>query len=167
MRTAYTVCNFGSPLGNQPKATQKTAKLPKCGDSQQSAWQNWHCRHTIVSSVGTMARLRLTASGTSFFLHTNNIVYLNISQKILYQWQAGENLQKFTSLQTYLVGRYSAVSIATRYGLEGLGIESRLGRDFPHLSRQALGPTQLPIRWVPCLSRGLNFRGVALTTHHN
>ena len=34
---------------------------------------------------------------------------------------------------------YSVVGIATRYGLYGPGIESR---DFPHLSRPALGPTQ-------------------------
>ena len=34
------------------------------------------------------------------------------------------------------------VGIATRYGLEGLGIESRCGRDFPHPSRPALGTTQ-------------------------
>jgi hypothetical protein len=33
----------------------------------------------------------------------------------------------------------SSVSIVTRYGLEGPGIESRWGRDFPHLSRPALG----------------------------
>jgi len=32
------------------------------------------------------------------------------------------------------VGRDSSVGIATRYGLDGLGIESRWGRDFPHLS---------------------------------
>jgi hypothetical protein len=30
------------------------------------------------------------------------------------------------------VGRDSSVSIATRYGLGGPGIESRWGRDFPH-----------------------------------
>ena len=48
----------------------------------------------------------------------------------------------------------SSVSIVTRYGLDGPGIESRLGRDFPHPSRQALGATQPPIKWVPGLFPG-------------
>ena len=52
------------------------------------------------------------------------------------------------------VGRDSVVGTATRYGLDGSGIESRWGRDFPHLSIPALRPTQLPIQWVPGLSRG-------------
>ena len=29
------------------------------------------------------------------------------------------------------------------------GIESRWGRDFPHMSRPAMGPTQPPIQWIP------------------
>jgi hypothetical protein len=49
-------------------------------------------------------------------------------------------------------GPSSVVSIATAYGLDGLGIESRWGRDFPHLSRPALRPTQPPVKWVPGLS---------------
>ena len=36
----------------------------------------------------------------------------------------------------------SSVGIATAYGLDGPGIDSRWGRDFPHLSRPALRPTQ-------------------------
>jgi hypothetical protein len=33
----------------------------------------------------------------------------------------------------------SAVGIVTRYGLDGPGLESRWGRDFPHPSRPAQG----------------------------
>jgi hypothetical protein len=48
-----------------------------------------------------------------------------------------------------LVLIYSSVSIATRYGLDGPGIESRWGRVFPQPSRPALGTTQPPVQWVP------------------
>ena len=48
----------------------------------------------------------------------------------------------------------SSVGIAIRYGLDGPGIESRWGRDCPHPSRPALGPTQPPAQGVPGLSRG-------------
>jgi hypothetical protein len=54
----------------------------------------------------------------------------------------------------WINGPGSSVSIATGYGLDGQGIESRWGRDFPHLSRPALWPTQPPVQWVLGLSRG-------------
>jgi len=44
--------------------------------------------------------------------------------------------------------------IVSGYGLDGPGIESRWGQNFPHLSRPALGPIQLPVQWVLSLSRG-------------
>ena len=44
-----------------------------------------------------------------------------------------------------LQASYGVVGIATRYGLDGPGIESRWGLDFP---------TQSPVLWVPGLSRG-------------
>jgi hypothetical protein len=52
------------------------------------------------------------------------------------------------------VGRDSVVGIATRYELNGPGIESRWGRDFQHPSRPALGPIQPPAQWVPGLFPG-------------
>jgi hypothetical protein len=52
------------------------------------------------------------------------------------------------------VGQDSTVGIVTRYGLDGLGIESQWRRDFPHLSGPTLGPTQPPIQWAPGLFRG-------------
>ena len=50
-------------------------------------------------------------------------------------------------------GPGSVVGVTTGYGLNGSRIESRWVRDFPHLSRPALGPTQPPVQWVPGLSR--------------
>ena len=58
------------------------------------------------------------------------------------------------SVPLFTVGRDSSVGIATRYGLDGPGIESRWRQDFPHPSTPALGPTQSSIQWVPGLSRG-------------
>ena len=52
------------------------------------------------------------------------------------------------------MGQDSVVGIATGYGIDGPGIESRWGRDFPHLSRPALGPTEPPVQWVPGHSPG-------------
>ena len=65
-----------------------------------------------------------------------------------------------------MCGPGSVVGIGTDYRLDGPGIESRWGRDFPHLSRPTLRPTQPPVQRVPGLSRGLRCGlGVTLTPH--
>ena len=66
----------------------------------------------------------------------------------------------------FVCGPDSSVSIATGYGLDGPGIKSWWGRDFPHLSRPALGPTQPPVQWVPGLLGAVkSSRGMTLTIH--
>ena len=50
----------------------------------------------------------------------------------------------FYSLLVSLGGPCSSVGIATAYGLDGPGIESRWGRDFPQQYRPALRPSGVP-----------------------
>jgi hypothetical protein len=54
----------------------------------------------------------------------------------------------FTLITLIYGAEKSSVGIATRYELDGPGIESRWGRGFPHPSILALGPNQPPIQWV-------------------
>jgi len=69
---------------------------------------------------------------------------------------------------TDVCGPGSSVGIATDYGLDGSGIESRWWRDFPHLSRPVPGPTPHPASctmgtgYFPGVKSG---RGVTLTPH--
>jgi hypothetical protein len=54
------------------------------------------------------------------------------------------------------VGRDSVVGIATRYELDGPGVESWWERDFQHPSIPALGSTQPPVQWVKRPVRGVD-----------
>ena len=87
-------------------------------------------------------------------LRYTSIAHLVSSFVVIHIYLSGftEDLTFFTI--QIIMDRDNSVGIATRYGLDGPGIESRWERDFPHPSRQALAPTQPPIQWVPGLSRG-------------
>jgi len=53
-----------------------------------------------------------------------------------------------------MVGRDISVAIATRFGLDGPGIESRWGQDFPHPARPALGLPSLLYSGYQVFPRG-------------
>ena len=62
--------------------------------------------------------------------------------------------------------KYSGILWSAFLLRHGQGIESQWGRDSPHLSRPALGPTQPSVQWVPGLFPWLKSgRGVTLTPH--
>ena len=61
---------------------------------------------------------------------------------------------KFPIVGVGNAGRDSSGGIATTYGVDGPGIESRWMRDFLHPSRLALRLTHPPIQWVPGHSQG-------------
>jgi hypothetical protein len=56
--------------------------------------------------------------------------------------------QQYVTVILCVCGLGSVVGIAIGYRLDGPGIKSWWGRDFLHLSRPALGPTQPPVQWV-------------------
>jgi hypothetical protein len=59
----------------------------------------------------------------------------------------------------------SAVNIATRYGLEGPGIESRCGEIFHTYPERLWGPPSLLYNGCWVFPGGKGGRGVMLTTH--
>jgi len=72
----------------------------------------------------------------------------------------------FISPHSLLCRPGSSVGIATGYGLDGPGIESRWGRDFPHLSRWALARPTSCTMGPGSFRRVKSGQGLTLTPHH-
>jgi hypothetical protein len=71
------------------------------------------------------------------------------------QWRSAHHFRYwFQSVFTPDVDRDSSVGIATRYGLEGPGIESRWVKIFRTRPDRPWDPPNHPTQWVPGLSQG-------------
>jgi hypothetical protein len=85
----------------------------------------------------------------TLFLRVMCVNFCNVHNTILLY-----NSWNFVRVLCTAMGQDSSVGIATGYGLDDLGIESRWGRDFLHESRPPLGPIQPLYSGYRVFSRG-------------
>jgi len=123
-------------------------------------WRAIACRQVLCDRTqNTERRKRDKGSHTHTHTHTHIYIYIythtyihihiyHISGLIqrTFSWKSIQKSPWILTPESQIVlntllimRRDSSVGIATRYELNGPGIESRWGRDFPHLSRPALG----------------------------
>jgi hypothetical protein len=111
----------------------------------------------IQNKIGTKRELKGNSLWKWYFIFTyfSWAFWFSENEYSCHGWRKMRTpaFKKFTQEYFSAKGRDRSVGIATRYGLDDPGIESRWGRDFPHPPRPALGPVQL-VQWVPGLSRG-------------
>jgi len=131
--------------------------------THQSVYPTRHCLNSTLMAINEEEDLMcfsIKKLNTTQYRHNSN------SNAPSFSLQCACIISTFFYLMLWTgVGRDTSVGIATRYGLDGPEIESRWRRDFPHLSRTALGPNQPRVQWVLGLSRVWNRRSVELTTH--
>jgi hypothetical protein len=111
-----------------------------------------------LSSVNTVQSWAAGAGVGARRLRIHCFHFKNCSMFRQYDHFNSRKGEQYSSIseRALLFGRFPG------YGLDGPGIEFRCVRDFPHLFRPALGPTQTPIKWVPCLFPGVKRPGLGV-----
>jgi hypothetical protein len=101
----------------------------------------------LIEAINGTSRLTLA-------IRVNNTAFCHMIDRTfreILQWTHFEQLNTFFFVFYSKFPTLLWVVIATRYELDGPGIQSRWGWDFPHPSRPVLGPIQNPIQWVSVL----------------
>jgi hypothetical protein len=169
--TSCTFSNWQSDSFTQPNAVRICEKfailiLWKSSSSQVTLFK-FICASTQVSNILFLTFVKFLNFGfqilllflpeicTSFNSYVVQIICINlpwilsplISSPLPLVWE-------FWTFFIELVGWDGAVGVATRYRLNGPGIEFLWGWNFPHPSRPTLGSTQPPVQWIPSLFPG-------------
>jgi len=138
-------CPYPEPARSSPYPTSHFLMihlniiLPSApGSPQRSLSLRFPHQNPVHTSPLSHTRYMTRPSHSSWFYHSHNIGWAVDIYFII----------------IILVGRVAQSVWRMSYELGGPEIESRWRRDFPHLSRPALGPTQPPVQWVLVLSRG-------------
>jgi hypothetical protein len=113
---------------------------------------NYYTTVTILQILSLLITYLVTElKGSTLLVPKNDSEHTPWTVPCTFQLTACLLTSKYYPLHS-LILQGSVVGTVTAYGMDGPGIESRWGRDFPHLSRLALRLTQPPARWVPGVS---------------
>jgi hypothetical protein len=131
--------------GEKPAVTQTRMCLRNCGSTRFApvcgTWELFTFVEALWHHVSHANSLRTVSPCRNHsHMHTSTLRDLNAADTSRVS-HASRMLHVLLQTVLSAVSRDSAVGIATRYGLDGPGIESRWGRDFPHPSWSPLGPT--------------------------